>query len=51
MEKLHKIGFSKLTPLEDAMDKLLSKISLNPIEEVIINEALNRILAEDIQHP
>ncbi|MFX1366644.1 MAG: gephyrin-like molybdotransferase Glp [Promethearchaeota archaeon] len=48
MEKLRKIGFSKLTPFVDAMEKLLSKIQLNPIEDIIINEALNRVLAEDI---
>lgn len=48
MEKLHKIGFSKLTPLVDALEKLFSKISLNPIEEVEINIALNRVLADDI---
>lgn len=48
MEKLRKIGFSRLTSLEDAMEKLFSKIDLNPIEEIEIKEALNRILAEDI---
>ncbi len=48
MEKLRKIGFSRLTPLKDAMEKLFSKIDLNPIEEIEIKEALNRILAEDI---
>ncbi|NVM36426.1 MAG: molybdopterin molybdotransferase MoeA [Candidatus Lokiarchaeota archaeon] len=48
MEKLHKIGFSKLTPLEEALEKLFSKIHVNPIEEIIIKEVLNRILAEDI---
>jgi len=48
LEKLRKIGFSRLTPLEDVMEKLFSKIYLNPIEEIEIKEALNRILAEDI---
>ena len=48
MEKLRKIGFSKLTPIADAMDKLLSKINENPFEEIVIDEALNRVLAEDI---
>jgi len=48
LEKLHKIGFSKLTPLDEAIEKLFSKIHLNPIEEVEIKAALNRILAEDI---
>ncbi len=48
MEKLRKIGFSKLTPLEDALEKLFSHIQLNPIEELEIIEALNRVLAVDI---
>lgn len=48
MEKLRKIGFSKLTPLEKAIKTLFSQIQLNPIEEVEIKDALNRILAEDI---
>ena len=48
VEKLRKIGFSKLTPLEDALEKLFSKIHVNPIEEIEIKDALNRILAEDI---
>ena len=48
LEKLRKIGFSKLTPLEDALKKLFSHIHLNPIEEIEINSALNRILANDI---
>ena len=48
MEKLRKIGFSKLTPLEDALETLFSHIQLNPIEEIEINDALNRILAIDI---
>jgi len=48
LEKLHKIGFSKLTPLNEAIEKLFSKINLNPIEEVEIKAALNRIIAEDI---
>ena len=48
MEKLRKIGFSKLTPLDVALEKLFSHIQLNPIEEIEINEALNRILGIDI---
>ncbi|MFX1503976.1 MAG: gephyrin-like molybdotransferase Glp [Promethearchaeota archaeon] len=48
MEKLRKIGFSKLTSLINAMEKLLSKIQVNPIEDILINDALNRVLAEDI---
>ena len=48
MERLRKIGFSRLTPLEEVLEKLLSRIQLNPIEEININESLNRILATDI---
>lgn len=47
-EKLRTIGFSKLTPLKDALEKLNSKIQINPTEEIEINDALNRILADDI---
>jgi len=49
LEKLRKIGFSKLTPLNQAIEKLFSKLELNPSEEVEILNALNRTLAEDIK--
>lgn len=48
MEKLRKIGFSKLISLEDALEKMFSLVVLNPIEEIVIGNALNRILAIDI---
>lgn len=48
MEKLRKIGFSKLTPLEDALEKLFSYIKVNNFEEIEIDKGLNRILADDI---
>ncbi len=48
MEKLRIIGFSKLTPLEDALDKLYSIIQVISAEEIEIKDALNRILADDI---
>ncbi|MFW9896680.1 MAG: gephyrin-like molybdotransferase Glp [Candidatus Thorarchaeota archaeon] len=48
MEKLRKIGFSKLTSVEEAIEKLLTHIKVNPIEEIELTNALNRILAEDI---
>ncbi|MFX1590803.1 MAG: gephyrin-like molybdotransferase Glp [Promethearchaeota archaeon] len=48
MKKLRKIGFSKLTPLNEAVNILFSKIQLNSIEEIEIKDALNRILADDI---
>lgn len=49
MEKLRKIGFSKLTSLDEALEKLFSRIKLNPIDEVQVNDSLNRILADDIK--
>ncbi|MFX1394264.1 MAG: gephyrin-like molybdotransferase Glp [Promethearchaeota archaeon] len=48
VEKLRKIGFSKLTFLEDALKKLFSHIKVSPIEVININDSLNRILAKDI---
>jgi len=48
LEKLRKIGFSKLTQLKDALELLFSKIKINPIMEIEIKEALNRVLGEDI---
>ena len=48
MDRLRKIGFSKLTPIEDALEKLFTHIQLNPIKEIEINNVLNRILAVDI---
>ncbi|MFX1322591.1 MAG: molybdopterin molybdotransferase MoeA, partial [Promethearchaeota archaeon] len=48
MERLRKIGFSKLTSLEDAIKKLDSHIKFTAIEEIQTKTALNRIVAEDI---
>jgi molybdenum cofactor synthesis domain-containing protein len=48
VEKLRKIGFSKLTPVKEALEKLFSHIKLNPIEEIELSNALNRILAINI---
>lgn len=48
MEKLRKIGFAKLTSLEDALKQLENIISLTSIEEIDTFNALNRVLAEDI---
>ncbi|MFX1574065.1 MAG: gephyrin-like molybdotransferase Glp [Promethearchaeota archaeon] len=48
VNKLRKIGFSKLTSLEDALKTLLLRIELNPIEQVDLSKSLNRILATDI---
>ena len=48
MEKLRKIGFSKLTSLEDALEKLFSKVIPNDLEEIKTQDALNRVLGENI---
>ncbi len=48
LERLRKIGFSKLTSLEDAIKKLDSHIKFTSVEEIQTSTALNRILAEDI---
>ncbi len=48
LERLKKIGFSKLTSLEDAIKKLDSHIKFTSFEEIQTSTALNRILAEDI---
>ena len=48
MEKLRKVGFSKLTSLEDTLNIVFSHIQVKPFEEIDINTVLNRILATDI---
>ncbi|MHA1292514.1 MAG: molybdopterin molybdotransferase MoeA [Promethearchaeota archaeon] len=48
MEKLRKVGFAKLTPLKDALEKLYSYIQLNSTEDIETIKSLNRILAEDV---
>jgi len=48
LDKLRKIGFSKLTSLGEALEQLYSKIKLNSAEEIDTINALNRVLAEDI---
>ncbi len=47
MERLRKIGFSKLTRLEDALDLLFSKVELTGIEEIESSKSFKRILAEN----
>lgn len=48
MERLRKIGFAKLTSVEEALDKLLMKLNILDTETISIEEALNRVIAEDI---
>ncbi|MFX1258572.1 MAG: gephyrin-like molybdotransferase Glp [Promethearchaeota archaeon] len=49
MERLKKIGFSKLISLDDAIKKINPFITLNKVIEVDVISALNRILAVDIE--
>ena len=48
MERLRKIGFSKLTPLDEALELLFSQIYINPVEKVEVINSLNRVLAKGI---
>jgi len=48
MERLRKVGFSKLKSYEDAMKDLLSHIKPCPIEKVEVSKAFNRVLAVNI---
>ena len=49
LDKLKKVGFSRLISLEDAISKLEPFIKPNPIEEINIDMALNRVLARDVE--
>ncbi|MFW9928114.1 MAG: gephyrin-like molybdotransferase Glp [Candidatus Thorarchaeota archaeon] len=49
MDRLKKIGFSKLTALNDALNSVKNFIKINNNEEIDVNLALNRILAVDIE--
>jgi len=48
LERLRKIGFSKLTLLDEALKKLFVLVKSNIDEEISLKSCLNRILAEDI---
>jgi molybdenum cofactor synthesis domain-containing protein len=48
LKSLKKIGFSKLTLLDDALKKIQAHITLASLVEVETSKALNRILATDI---
>lgn len=48
LKSLRKIGFSKLTFLEDALKKIDSYINTTSLEELETSKALNRILANNI---
>ena len=49
MERLRKVGFSKLISLEDAIKKINPLIKLNNVIEIDVSSALNHILAIDIE--
>ncbi|MHA1149937.1 MAG: molybdopterin molybdotransferase MoeA [Promethearchaeota archaeon] len=51
MEKLKKIGFSKLTFIEDAIKKLEPFVYKIGHEEIDINNSLDRVLADNIISP
>ena len=48
LERLRKVGFSKLTLLEDALAELHSYLTVIDNEDIEVSTSLNRILAEDI---
>lgn len=48
LKSLNKIGFSKLTLLDDALKKLQAYITPAALDEVETSKALNRVLATDI---
>jgi len=49
MKKLHKIGFSKLTSVKDAYNRLIESIEGNPSEEIPSKDCLNHVLASDVK--
>ena len=49
LDKLKKVGFSRLTSLDNAISKLESFITPNLIEEINLDMALNRVLATDVE--
>jgi len=48
LKSLNKIGFSKLTLLDDALKKIQAHITPAALDEVETSKALNRVLATDI---
>ena len=48
LKSLRKIGFSKLTLLDDALKKIQAYITPASLEEIETSKALNRVLASDI---
>jgi molybdenum cofactor synthesis domain-containing protein len=49
VERLRKIGFAKLTSVEDALEKLFSNIKFLEGESIETPKALNRIISDDIK--
>ncbi|MFX1340204.1 MAG: gephyrin-like molybdotransferase Glp [Promethearchaeota archaeon] len=48
MDRLRKVGFSKLNSLEDSIKKIEPLINLNSVIEIDVGSSLNNILAVDI---
>ena len=49
IDRLRKIGFSKLTSVDEATEKMFSRINFTQTEEININNTLRRITAEEIR--
>ncbi len=49
IDRLRKIGFSKLTSVEDATERMFSTLNFTQTEEIKVNNALRRITAEAIR--
>jgi molybdenum cofactor synthesis domain-containing protein len=49
VERLRKIGFSKLTSVEDALNLLFSKVQSTRTKEIETSKALHRVLAQNIE--
>lgn len=49
VERLRKIGFAKLTSVEDALNQLFSHTKTMDMEEIETSKSLNRIIANDIK--
>ncbi|MFX1280456.1 MAG: gephyrin-like molybdotransferase Glp [Promethearchaeota archaeon] len=48
MEKLRKVGFARLTSLEDTLKLIYPNVKTNSVEEIEVKYGLNRILATNI---
>ncbi|MFO8018290.1 MAG: molybdopterin molybdotransferase MoeA [Promethearchaeia archaeon] len=49
VERLRKVGFARLKPVDEVLENLLSQIERKEKERILTNKSLNRILYEDVQ--